>query len=52
MLARKRLEYRERQLRLTGNSMGRPENQARLRMPGHGLEYLARLLSGECGIPF
>jgi hypothetical protein len=51
LLARERLEYLERQLSLTADAVGGPENQARTRMTRNGLEDLTRLLGGKRSIP-
>ena len=45
------LEYVERQLSLTGDSVGSAENQARARMARNSLEDLTRLLGGKPSIP-
>ena len=52
LLAGQRLEYIERQLSVAGDAVSCAENQARMRVPGGGLQDLARLLYSESGIPF
>ena len=52
MFGSQRFQHVESQLRSAADSMSGPENQARMRMTGGGLQDFARLLYSESGIPF
>jgi hypothetical protein len=51
LLARKRLENLERRVGLAADTMGGPENQARMRITWDGIEDLTRLFRGKPRIP-